>query len=305
MSLARKLELREQYAAPAPRAATRGLLPAPPQRLALPAPPGANPPAPNTVTVEGRPIKRLSTAEQEERRRLGLCYNCDEKFVRGHNRVCKCLFLLDGAVEDAEDLPESSDSAAADEESPLFSLHAIAGVRFTDTMQLGVDLGGTPLIVLLDSGSTHNFIFESAAQRTGLPLQRRPRLTATVANGERVACVGVIRQAAVTIHGDLFHADLFVMPLAGYDMVLGTQWLATLGPVLWDFGARTMMFQWQGQSICWQGVPGPEAPVVHTTTATTTLLAELLASFDDIFAEPHGLPPIRSRDHSITLVTGS
>ena len=145
MSLARKLELREQYAAPAPRAATRGLLAAPPPRLALPAPPGANPPAPNTLTVEGRPIKRLSTAKQEERRRLGLCYNCDEKFVRGHNRVCKRLFLLDGAMEDAEDLPESSKSVAADEESPLFSLHAIAGVRFTDTMHLSVDLGGTSL----------------------------------------------------------------------------------------------------------------------------------------------------------------
>ena len=146
-------------------------------------------------------------------------------------------------MEDAEGLPESSESAAADEESPLFSLHAIAGVRFTDTMQLGVDLGGTPLIVFLDSGSTHNFISESAAQRTGLPLQRRPRLTATVANGERVSCVGVIRPTAVTIHDDLFHADLFVMSLAGYDMVLGTQWLATLGPVLWDFGAHTMTFQ--------------------------------------------------------------
>jgi len=120
--------------------------------------------------MEGRPINRLSTAEQEEHRRLGLCYNCDGKFVRGHNRVCKRLFLLDGAMEDAEDLPESSESAAADEESPLFSLHAIAGVRFTDTMQLGVDLGGTSLIGLLDSGSTHNFIFESVVQRTSLPL---------------------------------------------------------------------------------------------------------------------------------------
>ena len=99
-------------------------------------------------------------------------------------------------------------------------------------MQLNVSLGGTSFLALLDSGSTHNFISESAAQRTGLPLQRRPRLTATVANGERVSCVGVIRGAAITIHGDTFHADLFVMPLAGFDMVLGTHWLATLGPVL-------------------------------------------------------------------------
>jgi hypothetical protein len=134
MSLARKLELWEQYTVPAPRAATRGLLPAPPQRLALPAAPGANPPGPNTITVEGWPIKRLSMAKQEEHRRLGLCYNCDEKFVRGHNRVCKCLFLLDGAVEDAKDLLKSSELTAAEEESPLFSLHTIAGVRFTDTM---------------------------------------------------------------------------------------------------------------------------------------------------------------------------
>jgi hypothetical protein len=48
--------------------------------------------------------------------------------------------------------------------------------------------------------------------------------------------MGVICQAAITIHDDTFLVDLFVMPLAGYDMVLGTKWLATLDPILWDFG---------------------------------------------------------------------
>jgi hypothetical protein len=41
--------------------------------LALPAPPSAKASAPAMVTLEGHQIKRLSTAEQEERRRLGLC----------------------------------------------------------------------------------------------------------------------------------------------------------------------------------------------------------------------------------------
>jgi hypothetical protein len=146
------------------------------------------------------------------------------------------LFLLDCAVE--EDIDEAAAGAelAQIEESSAFSLHAIAGVRATDTMQIDVNLAGHAFIVLLDSGSTHNFISESAAQCTGLPLQHRPCLTATVANDDRVSCVGVIRQAAITIQGDIFLVDLFVMPLAGYDMVLGTQWLATLGPILWDFG---------------------------------------------------------------------
>ncbi|KAI4312382.1 hypothetical protein MLD38_037193 [Melastoma candidum] len=171
MSLARKLELREQYAAPPPRPAVRALLPPPAPRLALPAAPATNPTASAAVTLESRPVKRLTQAEQEERRLLGLCYNCDEKFGRGHNRVCKRLFMLEGMVEDEEEVPESAEEVIA-EGSPHFSLHAIAGVPFGNTMQLGIELGGASLVALLDSGSTHNFISEAAAQRTGLP---RPR----------------------------------------------------------------------------------------------------------------------------------
>jgi hypothetical protein len=43
-----------------------------------------------------------------------------------------------------------------------------------------------------------------------------------VANDERVACVGVIRGAPLSVGGDSFPANLFVMPLAVYDIVLGT-----------------------------------------------------------------------------------
>ena len=76
--------------------------------------------------MEGRPVRRLTQAEQEERRRLGLCYNCDEKFGRGHNRVCKRLFLLEGAIEDEAD--DGATAGEEDEENPHFSLNAITGV---------------------------------------------------------------------------------------------------------------------------------------------------------------------------------
>jgi hypothetical protein len=98
-----------------------------------------------------------------------------------------------------------------------------------DSMQVQASLGATTLVTLLDTGSTHNFITEDAARRTGLPIQPRPRLTATVANDERVTCPGVIRRAPVIIKGETFVIDLFVMSLAGYDLVLGTQWMVTLG----------------------------------------------------------------------------
>jgi hypothetical protein len=115
------------------------------------------------VTVEGQLVKRLTQAEQEERRRLGLCYNCDEKFDRGHNCVSKRLFLLYCAVEEDINKAAAGAELAQTKESPAFSLHAIAGVRATDTMQIDVNLTGHAFIALLDSGSTHNFISESAA----------------------------------------------------------------------------------------------------------------------------------------------
>jgi hypothetical protein len=121
--------------------------------------------------------RRLSAAEQAERRHLGLCFNSDEKYSRGHNRFCKRIFFVDGVeIDDAAD--------AGDREAPCFLLQAVAGMPMADTMQLAVVLGAASLVALLDSGSTHNFISEEAARRSGLPLRQRPCLTAMVTNGE-------------------------------------------------------------------------------------------------------------------------
>ncbi|XP_066323760.1 uncharacterized protein [Miscanthus floridulus] len=239
MSLARQVEmmeidrLQQAPAQPAPRApqpapAPRPALAAAPAPLALPAP--VPRPALLAPLVRGgaNPIKRLSAEEQADRRRLGLCYNCNEPYSRGHNRVCRRLFFIDGVEIDAE----PAGDAATDMAAPVFSLHAVAGVPSWDTMQVQASLSATAVVALLDTGSTHNFIGERAAHRSGLPIQPRPRLTATVANGEKIACPGVICNAPVSVDGTTFHVDLFVMPLAGFDLVLGTQWLGTLGPII-------------------------------------------------------------------------
>jgi len=53
---------------------------------------------PGTVTMAGRTVRRLSPSELDECRRNGLCFNCD-KYVRGHNRVCARLFILEIASD--------------------------------------------------------------------------------------------------------------------------------------------------------------------------------------------------------------
>jgi hypothetical protein len=228
----------------------------------------------------------------DERRRLGQCFNCDEKYVRGHNHTCKHLFLV-----------ELSDEAEDDEEQAealQISLHALTGIKTGETMQVTARIGNEVFHALLDSGSTHSFIAETAATRLSLPLMGRANLFAMVADGERIQCAGFFQQTEFFINKEGFTADLFVLPLGCYDIVLGTRWLATLGPILWDFSKLTMSFWHQDHQVVWRGSSTGSDALLHACTSKN-LLERLLAQFADVFSEPQGLPP-RSRDHRIHLL---
>jgi hypothetical protein len=76
----------------------------------------------------------------EERRRLDLCYNCNEKFSREH-KVWPRLFLLD--LDDGED--EDNCTEPDPQEAPLISLHPIAGVHSSTTMKARMTMEHCPL----------------------------------------------------------------------------------------------------------------------------------------------------------------
>jgi hypothetical protein len=117
-----------------------------------------------------------------------------------------------------------------------------------------------------------------------------------------VSCPGVYRAIPFSIAGEQFSIDFFALPLAGYDVVLGTEWLAaSLGPILWDFGALTMSFWHWDHRVCWTGLAGATGPVLRACSVED-LLPALLEEFTAVFAEPCCMPPPRSRDHCINLV---
>ncbi|WVZ51820.1 hypothetical protein U9M48_002928 [Paspalum notatum var. saurae] len=95
---------------------------------------------------------------------------------------------------------------------------------------------------MVDSESTHSFLATATTQRLGLTLAARLGLSVGVANGDRLPSTGVCRNTRITIGEELFDIDLYVIPLDGYDLVLGCDWLRTLGPILWDFEQLHMTF---------------------------------------------------------------
>lgn len=178
-----------------------------------------------------KPFKRLTPAEMTERRKQGLCYNCDEQYVRGHK--CQRLFYLE-VTDFVDDDPNLMDEAVdtPQEETPLISLHAITGVKTAETMRVRVRLGNHEFTALLDTGSTHNFVSAATTQKVGLHFDASTGSTVTVANGDRVPCSGIARDVTIRIGEEFFSINCYSIPLDCYDMVLGITYLRTLGPIL-------------------------------------------------------------------------
>jgi hypothetical protein len=161
-------------------------------------------------------------------------------------------------------------------EDPLILLNAITGLAGADTMQLAVRMGDQLLGALVDSSSTHSFISVGAASRLYLDPLPLPGLHVKVANGDRVATAGICRKTRIYIDSKEFVIDLFIIPVDGYDMVLGVHWLRTLGPILWDFAHNHMSCWCDDHRVVWQGTV--RRHIAHAMTATN-LMGLLLDEF--------------------------
>ncbi|KAA8517478.1 hypothetical protein F0562_017771 [Nyssa sinensis] len=210
------------------------------------------------------PVRKMSPAEIAERREKGLCYNCNEKFSSGHR--CRKLFVIEACREDDDsDVIMEEEDVVEDgvEARPEISFHAISGTHAPETMRVNGSIGHIATIVLVDSGSTHNFINAMLAKKVGLQPIMGGRFEVVVASGEKLSSPGKCTGVKLTLQGFPIFVDFYLLPLEGYDIVLGTQWLRTLGPIIWDFSRLQMRFQVNGKDVTLQGLSAPKDKVVE------------------------------------------
>jgi hypothetical protein len=117
------------------------------------------------------------------------------------------------------------------EDLPKISLHAITGRDALDTMKVYGQVGRSISLVLIDSGSTHNFMSLALTEVLGLILKKGETMKVIMASGEKIISPRECQPIAMELQGWKFHIELFVLPLEGYGIVLGAQWLRILGPI--------------------------------------------------------------------------
>ncbi|KAG6392496.1 hypothetical protein SASPL_146718 [Salvia splendens] len=114
-----------------------------------------------------------------------------------------------------------------------------------------------PVSVLIDGGSTHNFIKLAVAEQLSLSLHTISLFWVFVGNGASLRCDYVSLNTPISLSGNRFDIDLFLLQVEGPDVILGVQWLQELGKVALDFRNLTMEFLWNQSRVILTGEDKP------------------------------------------------
>ncbi|XP_026419667.1 uncharacterized protein LOC113315618 [Papaver somniferum] len=162
---------------------------------------------------------------------------------------------------------------------------------------------------------------------TGIHASPTGSMLVNVANGDSLISQGICQDLHWDLHGHKFCSNLRVLPLGGFDMVLGADWLQKLGDITFNFAQLKISFMHHESYITLQGSPSkPSINIISGSSFnkfikdnTPTLIGQFFAiahalptpiptpvqaivdSFPDVFASPTALPPQRNLDHKIPL----
>jgi Retroviral aspartyl protease len=111
------------------------------------------------------------------------------------------------------------------------------------------------MFALIDSGSTRNFVNPSILTDFNSLIEATHPMLVRIVNGDYMASDFKCQALKFSIQGYNFCQDLYLLPLHGYDVILGLDWLAQFGPMSIDWHARWVKFQQQGETMKLQAIP--------------------------------------------------
>ncbi|KAK9106331.1 hypothetical protein Syun_022342 [Stephania yunnanensis] len=289
-----------------------------------------------TPQVSPPKFKRLTEAEAEARRKQGLCYRCDARWFVGHRCQQKELHVMLVDDEDDESPPPPSDVVSDPTDPPTVELttHAIEGPPGPRTLKIKGQVHGVDVVILIDSGASHNFISPELVHTLQLPVTSTNAYSILVGGGSKVPGAGICRNVSLHFQGLTVTADFHPIPMLSVDVILGMQWLISLGFTAEDWPRLVMYFHHKGRWVAIKGEPtlhralvscksiqrsldsvmgcflieclsGESSPNISWDSIEVPRIRDLLHSFSALFDMPTSLPPARGCDHAIHLKEGT
>ncbi|CAH9140159.1 unnamed protein product [Cuscuta epithymum] len=293
-----------------------------------------------------KPVRRFSNREYLDMRAKGQCFRCKQQYSPMHVCPNKSLQILI-AEDDEDELSKEmnpTDCLEVDhppaDSSQIFicdlPLTALGGIDGPKTLKFLGWVANQEVVIMVDSGASHNFISEKLKDHINHPLNATHRFGVRLGDGRQEQSSGKYSQLPVNLGPVTMSLDCYLFPLGGVDIILGMAWLETLGDVTANFAKQILKFKVDDQLVQLVGDPSlSRLPMTFNSLERMTYIdtCYLFWSLDDVslstyegsdislaqqtqlttflhthcqvFGEPHGLPPSRLHDHQIILKDGT
>ncbi|WVZ97024.1 hypothetical protein U9M48_042591 [Paspalum notatum var. saurae] len=140
------------------------------------------------------------------------------------------------------------------EDLMALSAQAVSGTTSNRTIKLYGHIHHHSALLLVDSGSSHNFISEQFATRlTPWRLLKQP-IQVKVVDGGILLCTHELEFCPWLVQGHQFQTTFKILPLKCYDAVLGIEWLDQNCPLSVQWAEKWFSFHHFGKEVKLQGV---------------------------------------------------
>eukprot|EP00253_Pinus_taeda_P036388 PITA_36388 len=170
-----------------------------------------------------------------------------------------------------EDLPLEEPEAIEEDnqkdnvpDEPIISLHAMAGISSPQTLKIRGFIKHRPVVVLIDSGSTHNFIHKKFAEAVHCFVQEVSSFQVQIADGGIMKCEGRCENVKLQMWDYQLKTHMFAIHMGGCDIVLRAEWLHTLGPIAMDFQELYMSFKQNNSTHTLRGLQAGAPSIISS-----------------------------------------
>lgn len=213
---------------------------------------------------------------------------------------------------DDEELDEREANVMIDEEEEeieegelsIMSLLGLAAAKAHEvrTMKLRGKVHGVPILLLVDSGATHNFISQKLVRAMGWQVDETTLLHIKLGDGYKAKTQGECKGVRIELENMHVDIDALLFDLDGIDIVLGMAWLNAIGEMWVDWPPQLMCFKFNNQWVELQGAGNTEA--YHS--ALQSLIGKTRLCVDGLFMTAVGQVvgvPDQCRPDSAVLTT--
>ncbi|XP_047953655.1 uncharacterized protein LOC125199797 [Salvia hispanica] len=115
-------------------------------------------------------------------------------------------------------------------------------------------ISGVYVQTIISGSSTHNFIQPDTVKKFRMLVMPTNPFRVSVGNESTFLCKEKCYYAKLSLGGDEFVVDLFVLPFRGPEVVLGVPWLKSLGEIYRSYDDQAMEFTHKDKLVTLRGV---------------------------------------------------